>query len=110
MNIKGLLLLADSVFTNEIERVQQLGLKAMKESMFMIQADTQQLCPVKTGTLKRSYTSDAAIEDDVITGVVGSNVEYAYFADQKQPHLTQAVDQNMEKVKQHIADTLKQSE
>ena len=99
--------MADSAFDAEISRVMQAGLKAMKESMFMIEADTKQLCPVKTGTLKRSYTSDVKIDENNIIGAVGTNVEYAYWADQKQPHLTQAVDQNMEKVKQKIADALK---
>jgi len=102
--------MADSVFSTEVERVKQLGLKAMKESMLMIQADTQQLCPVKTGTLKRSYTSDAAIDGDNIIGTVGSNIEYAYWTNLHQAHLTAAVDQNMETVKQKIADALRQSD
>lgn len=97
-----------SPFENEINRTLQAGLQAMQDSMFMIEADTKQLTPVKTGTLKRSYTSEAAIEGDNIIGTVGSNVEYAFWADQKQPHLTAAVDQNMERVKQKIADTLRQ--
>ncbi len=98
----------ENPFTNEINKVMQSGLKAMTECMFMIQADTQQLCPVLTGTLKRSYTSNAEIDGDNIVGVVGSNVEYAYWADEKQPHLKAAVDQNMEKVKQKIANALRQ--
>jgi hypothetical protein len=86
----------------------QDALTAMKESMFMIEADTKQLSPVKTGTLKRSYVSDAFIKDDVITGVVGTPVEYAPYADWRKPHLTLAVDQNMEKVKRKISDALKE--
>lgn len=97
-----------SPFEDEINRVMQKGLEAMQESMFMIEADTKQLCPVDTGTLKRSYTSDVAIDGDNIIGTVGSNVEYAPFVDWKQPHLTAAVDQNMETVKQKIANTLRQ--
>lgn len=100
--------MADGAFDAEISRVMQAGLKAMKESMLMVEADTKQLCPVKTGTLKRSYTSDAEIDGDNIIGAVGSNVEYAYWADQKQPHLTQAVDQNMGAIKQKIANALRQ--
>ena len=100
--------MADNQFNAEIERVKQAGLTAMRESMFMIEADTKQLCPVKTGTLKRSYTSDAEIDGDNIIGAVGSNLDYAYWADLKQPHLSVAVDQNQEKVKQHIANALRQ--
>lgn len=96
-----------SEFDKAREKALSNALTAMKESMFMIQADTQQLCPVKSGTLKRSYTSDAQRDGDNITGVVGSNVSYAFWVDQKQPHLKQAVDQNMEKVKRKLADALK---
>lgn len=100
--------MSDDAFQKEIERVQQIALNAMKESMYMVQADTQQLCPVRTGALKRSYTCDGELEDDIIIGWVGSNVEYAYWADQKQPHLTQAVDQNMENIKRKISSALSQ--
>lgn len=95
-------------FEAEINRVMQAGLQAMQESMFMIEADTKLLCPVDTGTLKRSYTSDATISGDNIVGTVGSNVEYAPFVDWKQPHLTAAVDQNQETIKRKIESALKQ--
>ncbi|MDU7337944.1 MAG: HK97 gp10 family phage protein [Clostridium sp.] len=97
-----------SPFEDEINRVMKAGLQGMQESMFMIEADTKQLCPVDTGTLKRSYTSDAVIDGDNIIGTVGTNVEYAPFVDWKKPHLTAAVDQNMESVKQKIANALRQ--
>lgn len=100
--------MADSAFDAEIERVKQAGLKAMQELIFMVEADTKQLCPVKTGTLKRSYTSDTKIDGDNIIGAVGSNVEYAYWVDQKQPHLTQAVDQNKKKIQDKIENALKE--
>lgn len=100
----------DSPFDTEISKVKDAALKAMWECILMIQADTQQLCPVKTGTLKRSYTSDAEIDGEEIVGTVGSNVEYAIWADMKQPHLTAAVDQNMEKVKNKFTEILKQRE
>lgn len=97
-----------SPFEIEINRVMKAGLQGMQESMLMIEADTKQLCPVDTGTLKRSYTSDAEIDGNNIIGTVGTNVEYAPFVDWKQPHLTAAVDQNMEAVKQKIANALRQ--
>lgn len=99
--------MSDNPFETEINRVMQTGLQAMQESMFMIEADTKQLCPVDTGTLKRSYSSDAAISGNNIIGTVGSNVEYAFWTDVRQPHLTAAVDQNQEAVRRKIETALK---
>lgn len=99
--------MSDNPFKTELNRVMRAGLQAMQESMFIIEADTKQLCPVDTGTLKRSYTSDAAISGDNIIGTVGSNVEYAYWANESQPHLTAAVDQTQEAVRRKIETALK---
>jgi hypothetical protein len=98
--------MADNPFDIEKQRVRAIALKCMEEAMIIIEADTKELCPVKSGTLKRSYTHEVEDKDDTITGMVGTNVEYAYWADQKQPHLTQAVDMNMSKIKEKFADEL----
>lgn len=100
--------MAENPFDAEKKRVRELALKCMEESMIMIEADTKELCPVKSGTLKRSYTHDVEDKDNTITGMVGTNVAYAYWADQRQPHLTQAVDMNMNKVKEKFANDLGQ--
>lgn len=97
----------DKTFSKEIGRVQQAALDAMRRGMFMIEADTKQLCPVDSGTLKRSYASDAVIDGDNIIGTVGSDVEYAVWADMKKPHLTEAVDKNQETVKGMIEQALR---
>lgn len=93
-------------FTNAAAAVHAKALSTMREAMTMIQAETQMICPVKTGTLKRSYQSDAKDVDGEIIGAVGSNVEYAVWADLHQPHLTRAVDENMQKVQNMFRDTL----
>lgn len=98
--------MSEEAFQKEIERVHSAAVDAMKEAMYMIQADTQQLCPVKTGNLKRSYTSGVEDEKENIIGWVGSDCEYAVWADLNQPHLTAAVDKNKEAVKQKIAKAL----
>lgn len=98
--------MSDDPFEAEKQRIHQAAVDAMKEGMYIIQADTQQLCPVKTGNLKRSYTSGIDEDDSDITGWVGSNVEYAVWADQKQPHLTAAVDKDQEAVRQKIKEAL----
>lgn len=93
-------------FTNAAAAVHAKALSTMREAMTMIQAETQMICPVKTGTLKRSYQSDAKDVDGEIIGAVGSNVEYAVWADLHQPHLTRAVDENMQKVQNMFRDAL----
>jgi len=98
--------MADNLFEIEKQRIKEKALKCMEEAMIMIEADTKQLCPVKSGTLKRSYTHDVEDKDGVIVGAVGTNVEYAIWVDLKQPHLTQAVDMNMARIKQKFADEL----
>lgn len=96
-----------SEFTAAAAAAHAKALETMAEAMKMIQAETQLICPVKTGTLRRSYQSDARDVDGVICGAVGSNVEYAVWADMKQPHLTRAVDENLQKVEQMFRDALK---
>lgn len=93
-------------FTSEIERVQAAALSAMEQSMTYIEADTKQLCPVKTGHLKRSYQSGAEQDGAVITGYVGSDCEYAIWADLKQPHLTTAVEKDRAAVENIIQKAL----
>lgn len=94
-------------FANAVAAVHAKALSTMREAMTMIQAETQMICPVKTGTLKRSYQSDAKDVDGEIVGAVGSNVEYAVWADLQQPHLTRAVDENIKKVQDMFRDALK---
>jgi len=97
-----------SEFDNTTQKAMKNATRAMEESMFMIEADTKLLSPVKTGTLKRSYTSAVKVDGDEIVGAVGTNVEYAPYADWRKPHLTAAADQNMEAIKRKFADLLKE--
>ena len=97
---------ASAKLQEELERIQTRAVDAMKQAMYMVQADTQQLCPVKTGNLKRSYQSGVEQDGDIITGWVGSDVEYAVWADLKQPHLTAAVDKDQSQVTELIRKAL----
>ena len=96
-----------SEFSAAAQAVHEKALATMREAMTMLQAETQMLCPVRTGTLRRSYQSDARDVDGVIMGAVGSNVEYAVWADLHQPHLTAAVEANIGRVQEMFADALK---
>ena len=93
-------------FNNAANAVHEKALQTMAEAMKMLQAETQMICPVKTGTLRRSYQSDAQDVDGTIVGAVGSNVEYAVWADMHQPHLTRAVDENLQKIQTMFRNAL----
>lgn len=46
-----------------------------------IEARAKQLCPVDTGRLRSSITSGLLDGEDTITGVVGTDVEYAPYVE-----------------------------
>lgn len=96
----------DSPFQKVIQDVQKRREKAITECVIMVEADAKLLCPVDTGTLKRSITHEVESDEEKTVGAVGSNIEYAYWAEKKQPYLEPAVDQNMERIKQKIKDVL----
>lgn len=87
-------------------QMKEKAKRAIKESMLMIEADAKLLCPVDTGRLRSSITHQVIEDDDKIIGEVGSNVEYAYFAEQKRPYLEPAVDQNIEQIKRKVGEVL----
>lgn len=95
-----------SPFQKAIEDMRKKREKAIEEACLMIEADAKLLAPVDTGTLKRSITHYVESDDKKTKGSVGSNVEYAYWAERKQPYLEPAVDQNIEKIKRRIAEVL----
>lgn len=82
--------------------------KAMEEILLMVEADAKILSPVDTGTLRRSITHSQSETKDSVVGVVGSNVEYAYFAELHKPYLEPAVDQNIENIKRKISEVMKE--
>lgn len=98
--------MSNNAFQNEIERIKKAKEKAVLESLLMIEADAKMLCPVKTGTLKRSITHAVKTEENATKGSVGSNVEYAYWAEKHQAYLEPAVDMNLENIKRKIAEVL----
>lgn len=80
--------------------------RAAEEICLMVEADGKLLCPVKTGTLKRSITHKVKSDDKKTQGSVGTNVEYAVYAARKKPYLEPAVDMNLEKIKQKIKEVM----
>lgn len=95
----------DDVLDNTMKNLEN----GMKKAMYALEADVKQVCPVKTGTLKRSYTSGVDVDKNnyIVTGYVGTNVEYAVFADAKRPHLSLMAKKNQGKTKAIIENELK---
>lgn len=80
---------------NEVlQQINEQAKQVMEEGCTMIEADGKLLCGVKTGTLRRSITHEVTQEGNVITGAVGSPVEYAPFHELHNPFLENAVDMN----------------
>lgn len=80
--------------------------RAIEESLIMIEGDAKLLCPVLSGTLKRSISHSIENNDNEVIGTVGSNVEYAYWAERKAPYLEPSVDKNIENIKRKIGEVL----
>ena len=55
---------------------------AMHRSVLTLEGKGKALAPVKTGTLRRSITSEVRSAGGVITGVVGTNVPYARYVEE----------------------------
>ena len=68
----------------------------------MVERTAKQLCPVRTGTLKRSITHMV----EKRRALVGSNVEYAPYVEMgtvkmtARPYLRPALESNMQKIKE----------
>ncbi len=98
--------MSSSPFGKVIEEVQRKRERSVLESVIMVEVDSKLLCPVDTGTLKRSITHEVRSDEKKTEGAVGSNVEYAYWAERHQPYLEPAVDMNMENIKKRIKEVM----
>ncbi len=96
----------NSSFQKAIGDITAKREKAVEEICIMVEADAKLLAPVKTGTLKRSITHLVESDKKLTKGRVGTNVEYAYWAERKKPYLEPAVDQNLEKINRKIAEVM----
>ena len=96
-----------SRFKEEIEKMKQRRYKAVTEAVITVEADAKLLCPVDTGTLKRSITHEVNSDEKKTVGSVGSNVEYAYWTERHTPYLEPAVDKNLEQIKRKLAEELR---
>lgn len=92
----------------EKELTQKL-LKGMAKAAFVVESQAKKDCPVDTGRLRSSLNSKVEIIGDDITGIVGTDVEYASSVEfgtatmSAQPYLFPA----LEKQKSKILELLK---
>lgn len=93
-------------YKQAIQNNHENALKAMEKAVTIIEADAKLICPVDSGTLKRSITHEVNDGGNKIIGEVGSNVEYAYWAEKHQPYLEPSVDKNIEQIKQMFKQEL----
>lgn len=96
----------NSPFQAVIKDVMAKRERAVEEVCLIVEADAKLNCPVDTGTLKRSITHEVESDEDKTVGSVGSNVEYAYWAERHTPYLEPAVDQNKQTIINKIKEVL----
>lgn len=51
--------------------------KGMADATMNIEGRSKELCPVITGTLRRSISSETKVMGNEVKGIVGANMEYA---------------------------------
>lgn len=96
----------NSPFITVINDVIAKRERAVEEVCLIVEADAKLNCPVKTGNLKRSITHAVQSDENKTVGSVGSNVEYAYWAERHTPYLEPAVDQNKQSIINKIKEVL----
>lgn len=98
------------------KNVRAKMVRALEKAGLIIEAKAKELCPVDTGNLRASISSQ--VNSEVMSAVVGTNVPYAPYVEYmhpleepkpgretgQMPFLRPAIFQSMEKVKEMIKD------
>ncbi|MDN3956187.1 HK97 gp10 family phage protein [Sporolactobacillus laevolacticus] len=90
-----------------LKEMAQKRKNAVEEVCLLVEAEAKLLCPVKTGNLKRSLTHAVRHSARQTEGSVGTNVEYAYYAERDLPYLEPAVDKNKAAIEAKMKEALK---
>jgi hypothetical protein len=67
---------AEGILTAK-ERINSMVEAGITNMCLAIEAGAKERCPVRDGTLRRSITTEVAVEADQIEGKVGTNLDYA---------------------------------
>lgn len=95
-----------AVLEQKMNNITEKLSEGVAGSCKVVEADAKAMCPVDTGELRKSITSEVS----GTTGVVGTNKEYAMYVEfgtykmAAQPYLVPALKENEEKVVQIIKD------
>ena len=87
-------------------------LNAMRQATLIVQRSARINAPVDTGRLRASITPQIVTRDNVLTGVIGSNVYYAPFQEvgtrfmRGKRYLQRALEDNMAKIKKLFEQTV----
>ena len=79
----------------------------LKKCALGIQGDAKEKCPVKTGTLRNSISTDLS-QIDAYEATIGTNVEYAIYVEygthkrSAKPYLRPAYNKNVNKLTQEL--------
>lgn len=97
-----------AMFEQKMNDMQGKLSEGVAESCKVVEADAKAMCPVDTGELRKSITSEVS----GTTGVVGTNKEYAMYVEfgtykmDAQPYLVPALKANEETIVQIIKDKI----
>ncbi len=64
-----------------LDVTQKSGKDYVQKICYMVEGAAKELVPVDIGHLMRSITNEVNIHENVITGVVGTNVKYAPYVE-----------------------------
>jgi len=94
-----------------LRRTEAAVLKSLAEAGALVKTDAKLRCPVDTGNLRKSITSEVKqIEHSV---EIGTNVDYAQYVEygtkrsKAQPYLRPAGDENRDKIERLFQKNLK---
>ena len=80
--------------------------KAMKDATLVVTRQAKIYSPVDTGRLRASITPEVVRRDTVVQGIVGSNVFYAPFQEEKKKYLYRALVENAGQIYRILKDAV----
>lgn len=89
-----------------LEELHERLAQALGEAGLLVEADAKVNCPVQTGNLRASITTQ--LDDGALECLVGTNVEYAAYVEmgtskqQAKPYLKPALEQNRDRIVRHF--------
>jgi len=81
-------------------------MQGMKKATLLVERHAKINAPVDTGRLRASITPEIVQRDTVIQGIVGSNVFYAPFQEEKRKYLHRALIENAQRIYQILGDAV----